>query len=81
MTRRRSTNRCHGLRVRIGMTQLGPIYGHSGYFPGFNSSMGYFPDHALAVAVQWNSDGVPPASLQEQLISAAQAILGEAGRR
>ncbi len=33
---------------------LGPVWGHSGWFPGYSSQMRYFPDHRIAVAVQVN---------------------------
>jgi D-alanyl-D-alanine carboxypeptidase len=68
----------YGLGVSIAMTRLGPVYGHGGYFPGFNSTMGYFPEHALAAAVQWSTDGIPGELLREQLLSIAEAMLGEA---
>ncbi len=33
---------------------FGPVWGHSGWFPGYSSQMRYFPDHRIAVAVQVN---------------------------
>jgi D-alanyl-D-alanine carboxypeptidase len=35
---------------------LGDIYGHSGWIPGYCSSMRYYPDYGIAVAFQINTD-------------------------
>ena len=45
----------YGLGVIIRPTPLGPSWGHSGYFPGYLTEMMYFPDHKIAVAVQFNT--------------------------
>jgi D-alanyl-D-alanine carboxypeptidase len=45
----------YGLGVIIRPTSLGPAWGHSGYFPGYLTEMMYFPDHKIALAVQFNS--------------------------
>jgi D-alanyl-D-alanine carboxypeptidase len=45
----------YGLGVIIRPTPLGPSWGHSGYFPGYLTDMMYFPDHKIAVAVQFNT--------------------------
>jgi D-alanyl-D-alanine carboxypeptidase len=67
----------YGLGVYMGTTKLGPIYGHGGYWPGFNSAMGYFPEHGLAAAVQVNSEGLSGETLQGHLVSVVEAILAE----
>ncbi len=65
--------RVYGLGVGIRDTPHGRAYGHSGWFPGYRSFMGYFADYGVAVAVQFNSiegDGSendPLAMAQEQL--------------
>jgi len=46
----------YGLGISIVDTELGRIYGHSGFFPGYNSRMAYFPDDRVAVAMQINTD-------------------------
>ena len=45
----------YGLGVIIRDTDLGPAYGHSGFFPGYLTEMVYFPELKTAVAVQVNS--------------------------
>jgi D-alanyl-D-alanine carboxypeptidase len=48
--------RSYGLGVFIRSTALGTTYGHSGWFPGYNSILAYYPDHGIAVAFQTNTD-------------------------
>jgi D-alanyl-D-alanine carboxypeptidase len=67
----------YGLGVRMSMSALGPAYGHGGFFPGFNSAMSYFPEHGIAVAIQWNSDGIPGDTLRGHVVSIAEAMLAE----
>jgi D-alanyl-D-alanine carboxypeptidase len=49
----------YGLGVIIRQTPLGVSWGHSGFFPGYLTEMAYFPDHGIAVAVQYNSSDIP----------------------
>ena len=35
---------------------LGPTYGHSGWIPGYCSSLRYYPEYGIAVAFQINTD-------------------------
>ncbi|MGD2154116.1 MAG: serine hydrolase domain-containing protein [Gemmatimonadales bacterium] len=49
----------YGLGVIIRQTPLGVSWGHSGFFPGYLTEMAYFPDHGIAVAVQYNSSDLP----------------------
>ncbi len=49
----------YGLGVIIRQTPLGVSWGHSGFFPGYLTEMAYFPDHKIAVAVQYNSSDIP----------------------
>lgn len=51
-----SGERFYGLGVYVSQTPLGTSLGHGGWFPGWRSSMQYFPNHELAVAVQLNTD-------------------------
>jgi D-alanyl-D-alanine carboxypeptidase len=43
------------MRKIIRKTQVGPSYGHSGFFPGYMTDMMYFPEHKVAIAVQVNT--------------------------
>jgi D-alanyl-D-alanine carboxypeptidase len=45
----------YGLAAIIRKTQVGPSYGHSGFFPGYMTDMMYFPEHKVAIAVQVNT--------------------------
>ncbi|MDP2875739.1 MAG: serine hydrolase domain-containing protein, partial [Holophaga sp.] len=45
----------YGLGVILRASELGPTYGHSGFFPGYRTQLLYFPDHHLTVAVQVNT--------------------------
>ena len=46
----------YGLGTFLHETKAGPMHGHDGFFPGYLTSMGYFPEHGLAAALQLNSD-------------------------
>jgi D-alanyl-D-alanine carboxypeptidase len=46
----------YGLGVQIRESKWGPSYGHGGWFPGYLSEVEYFPDHKVAIAVQFNTD-------------------------
>jgi D-alanyl-D-alanine carboxypeptidase len=46
----------YGLGVEIGEGRWGKVYGHDGLFPGYVSAMSYFPEHRVAVAIQFNTD-------------------------
>jgi len=37
-------------------TPVGLTYGHSGWIPGYRSSVQYYPEHGFAVAFQINTD-------------------------
>jgi D-alanyl-D-alanine carboxypeptidase len=45
----------YGLGVIIRPTALGITYGHSGFMPGYQTDVMYFPEMKLAIAVQINS--------------------------
>ncbi len=38
-------------------TPAGPAWGHSGFFPGYQTELAYFPDLGVTVAVQINTSG------------------------
>lgn len=46
----------YGLGVQMRLTKWGASYGHGGWFPGYLSEVAYFPDHKVAIAVQFNTD-------------------------
>ncbi len=46
----------YGLAVQIRQSEWGESYGHGGWFPGYRSEMEYFPQHRIAVAIQFNTD-------------------------
>lgn len=48
--------RRYALGVEIDSSDLGPMYGHEGSFPGYRTKMAYFPDYRIAVAMQINTD-------------------------
>lgn len=49
-----------------GIAKIGPLYGHTGELPGFNSFMGYDPEQKVTIVVWTNlapaADGRPPAA-------------------
>lgn len=46
----------YALGVGIRTDKVGRLYGHGGFFPGYNSSLAYYPEHRIAVAMQINTD-------------------------
>ena len=46
----------YGLACQIRPSQWGTSYGHGGWFPGYLSEMEYFPQHGVAIAIQFNTD-------------------------
>jgi D-alanyl-D-alanine carboxypeptidase len=66
----------YGLGVQIWKSRHGDCYGHGGWFPGYISCMGYYPDLNLAVAVQINTDMVPKGStvLRDLMDGVAQRL-------
>jgi D-alanyl-D-alanine carboxypeptidase len=81
-------NAGYGLGVIIRQTPLGVAWGHSGFFPGYLTEMAYFPDHGIAVAVQYNSSDLPNLGMSPgavllelaRLVIAAEGAEGEAAR-
>ena len=78
-------NSKYGLGVIIRETPLGTLYGHSGFFPGYQAEMLYLPAQKAAVAFQVNSSvpgalgrGVSPARFA---IEIAGIVAAELGRR
>ena len=46
----------YGLGVMVSHSELGELRGHDGVMVGFLSTMGYLPEHDLALALQLNTD-------------------------
>ena len=59
---------------------LGPVWGHSGWFPGYSTQMRYFPRHRIAVAVQINR-GRGTAGREYALAIAARVVEALASNR
>lgn len=79
-------NTKYGLGVIIRETPLGTLYGHSGFFPGYQAEMLYMPAQKAAVAFQVNSSvpgalgrGVSPGRFALEIAGIVAEDLG--GRR
>ena len=66
----------YGLGVIILPSALGITYGHSGFMPGYQTELAYFPDLKTSIAVQVNSSarGATGRSLRAYVIEFAQII-------
>jgi D-alanyl-D-alanine carboxypeptidase len=66
----------YGLGVYEWHTELGLAFGHQGDFPGYRSVMEYFPEHRVAVGMQFNTDdstvlGAKPREFAAELVKIA----------
>jgi D-alanyl-D-alanine carboxypeptidase len=48
----------YGLGINIVPSRFGTCYRHNGFFPGYHSILGYYPDSQVAIAMQINTDAV-----------------------
>ena len=59
-----------GVAYGLGMAQIGPMYGHPGELPGYNSFMGYDPVNDVTMVIWANqapaADGSAPAVVAAQ---------------
>ncbi len=69
----------YGLGVEIEDSDLGPIYGHDGWFPGYRTKMAYFPNYQIAVAMQINTDD--DVDERRCVLSLARTLLTDAPNR
>jgi D-alanyl-D-alanine carboxypeptidase len=46
----------YGLGVMVDSTPEGPRIGHSGFMPGYLSRVSWYPEHELAIAIQFSTD-------------------------
>ena len=67
----------YGLGVIIRPTKLGVAHGHSGFFPGYQTEMLYFPAHKFAVALQVNTSVRLSKSPLRALLELAEAIAAQ----
>lgn len=69
----------YGLAVQIRSSEWGVSYGHGGWFPGYRSEMEYFPQHKIAVAVQFNTDDARAMKkgLRAYIADGMRIIVGE----
>lgn len=78
----------YGLGVLVVPGEGGPLIGHTGFFPGYVSAMGWFPELELAAALQVNTSdferlgGRPEGPLRAlaRAVAAACAAPAESGR-
>lgn len=70
----------YGLGVQIRQTAWGLSVGHGGWFPGYLSEMEYFPEHKVALALQFNTDDVRKLGRlpHAYLLELAQALFTDA---
>jgi D-alanyl-D-alanine carboxypeptidase len=67
-----SPGETYGLAVQIRPTNWGTSYGHDGWFPGYLTTMVYYPDRRTALAIQFNTDDqrklkIPFAKYMEEM--------------
>lgn len=71
----------YGLGVQVWESPLGAVQGHEGWYPGYRSIMGYFPEHGIAAAVQLNADDEGRVrDLRPLLVDLARTALEESER-
>lgn len=66
----------YGLGVIIRPSPRGPVYGHSGWSPGYVTMVGFYANPGLGIAVQVNTDtGVSAAALERLLDDVASTAV------
>ena len=72
----------YGLGAMRWQSRHGEVIGHSGFFPGYLSTMAYYPKHKLAVAVQLNSDERGSIGLMRAMLDdVVDELLAEKGTK
>jgi D-alanyl-D-alanine carboxypeptidase len=71
----------YGLGVSVSETADGPRYGHGGFFPGYSTTMAYFPRQRVAVAVQTNTTTSGVGNFSNRFVADALQMVVEALRR
>jgi D-alanyl-D-alanine carboxypeptidase len=64
-------NTSYGLGVIVRQTPAGPVWGHSGFFPGYATEMIYVPATKVAAAIQVNVTQPYPRGLVPFLLRVA----------
>lgn len=59
----------------LGIAKMGPMYGHTGELPGFNSFMGYDPVRKITL-ITWSSLGAAPDG-RAPAVELAKVVMGE----
>jgi D-alanyl-D-alanine carboxypeptidase len=72
---------CYGLGVGVRNSPLGVRYGHGGFFPGYSTSMAYFPDHHVAVVIQTNTTAADAHSFSDEFVLDAARMATEPSSR
>jgi D-alanyl-D-alanine carboxypeptidase len=69
----------YGLGVQVRQSEWGISYGHGGWFPGYLSEMEYFPEHKVAIAIQFNTDAGRKLKkgLRAYVADFARIVMGE----
>jgi D-alanyl-D-alanine carboxypeptidase len=69
----------YGLGVQVRQSAWGISYGHGGWFPGYLSEMEYFPEHRVAIAIQFNTDAGRKLKkgLRAYIADVARIVMGE----
>lgn len=69
----------YGLGVQVRQSKWGISYGHGGWFPGYLSEVEYFPEHKIAIAIQFNTDAIHKLKkgLRAYIADFARIVIGE----
>jgi len=65
----------YGLGIAIAKSAWGPVWRHRGVYPGYRSSVAYFPGCSVSVAVQINTDRITGEELSAIDLSLNQVVL------
>ncbi len=57
------------------LAQLGPMFGHTGELPGFNSFMGYDPDRQITVVAWSNLNAAPDAKMTAPAVDLGRRLI------
>lgn len=71
----------YGAGVAISRSRFGRTYGHRGWIPGYVSSLLYYPDHGVSLALQINADTVPSGDIARVLGELEHRLAAVAVRR
>ena len=73
LNKKKVKNYYYGLGAQIAPTNRGKVYGHGGWFPGYRTLVGYFPDSKVAIATQINRDfNVPLEEIEMSVLKTIQ---------